>query len=302
MVGSPEFSIIIPTYNRLEFLKKAVSSVVAQTHSDYEVIVVDDGSTDGTMEYLGSLGACVKVLSQANRGPGSARNLGVQHAIGTYIAFLDSDDSWYPWTLATFHEAIRNFHEPSVISAATLEFQGKVPDVKQDRFAAKHFVDYFKTAKDPAYVGSGAMVVKRSIFDRAGGFDETMSVGEDLDFYFRIGTSRDFVRVLSPVTLAYRRHAGNMSTVSLALYSAAVELLTREATGRYPGGEAREKERWRLLSRMVRPVAFSCFRAGRRDEAWRLYRQSFRINARLGRIRFLVGFVFYGVLRADPRN
>jgi hypothetical protein len=162
--------------------------------------------------------------------------LGVQRAIGTYVAFLDSDDFWFPWALATFHEAIRLHHEPSLISAATFEFQGQLPDVEQESFATKCFHDYLETASEPAYVGSGAMVVKRSIFDRAGGFDDTMSVGEDLDFYFRLGTSRDFVRVLSPVTLAYRRHTGNMSTVPPALYSGAVELLIREAEGRYPGG------------------------------------------------------------------
>jgi glycosyltransferase involved in cell wall biosynthesis len=291
-----KFSVIIPTYNRLDFLKQAIGSVLAQTYTDYEIIIVDDGSTDGTKDYLLSLASHVKVLRQANRGPGAARNLGAERAAGRYLAFLDSDDSFYPWTLATFHEAICRYHDPSFVSAATLEFQGQVPDVEKYEFVAERFKDYFETANDPAYVGSGALVVKRTIFDQASGFDEAMPVGEDLDFYFRVGTSCEFVRVLAPVTLAYRRHARNISATSSALYSAAVELLMREAAGRYPGGKARKIERWKLLTRMVRPVILSCLKAGLVNEAWRLYWQSFLVNARLGRLRFLSGFAFYGVL------
>jgi glycosyltransferase involved in cell wall biosynthesis len=299
-----EFSIIITTYNRRCFLRQAICSVWEQTHTDFELIVVDDGSSDGTMDYLLSLGPRVKVLRQANRGPGAARNLGVRHAAGRYVAFLDSDDVWFPWALATFHTAIQDHREPSLINAALLVFQGKVPDVEQDDFTAEHFSDYFETANDPADVRSAALVAKRAIFDRADGFDETMSVGEDLDFYFRAGTCRHFVRVRSPMTLGYRRHPGNMSTAPALLYSAAVEVLTRETNGLYPGGKVRQKERWKLISRTVRPVALSCLKAGLAHEAWRLYRKSFVMNARLGRFRFLTGFVFYWILglRLGGRN
>jgi glycosyltransferase involved in cell wall biosynthesis len=297
-----EFSIIIPSFNRVEFLKQAIGSVLAQTHADYEIIVVDDGSTDGTMDYVLSLAPSVKALRQENRGPGAARNLGVRHAAGKYVAFLDSDDVWFPWALATFHTTIQHYREPSLVNAATLDFRGKVPDVKQDDFAAEYFSDYFKTATDPADVRSAALVVKRTIFDCVNGFDETMPVGEDLDFYFRAGTCRDFVRVRSPVTLGYRCHPGNISTALALLYPAAVELLTRERNGRYPGGTVRQKERWQLLSRTVRPVALSCLKAGLAQEAWRLYRQSFMMNARLGRFRFLTGFIFYWADVRRPKS
>src|SRR5262249_36962296 len=230
------FSIVIPTFNRLEFLKQAISSVRNQTHADYEIIVVDDGSTDGTVDYLMSLGTLVKTLRQQHRGPAAARNLGVSQAIGTYIAFLDSDDFWFPWTLTILQRVMQHHEQPSLISAATVEFHGNVPDIEEEDFASKYFTDFFQTAHDPGYVGSNALVVRRDIFNRAGGFDEAMFVGEDLDFCFRAGISRDFVRVVSPVMLAYRRHSGNMSTAVLPLYSAAVELLTRERNGRYPGG------------------------------------------------------------------
>src|SRR5262249_1675155 len=149
------------------------------------------------------------------------------------------------------------------------------------------FCNYFNTASSPAYVGSGALVINRATFESASGFDENLLVGEDLDFFFRVGASHDFVRVLSPVTLAYRRHVGNISTASAALYDGAVELLMREAKGHYPGGKMRKKERWELLSRMSRPVALSCLNEGLEAEAWSLYRQSFKMNLRSGRVRFL---------------
>lgn len=303
----PEFSVVIPTYNRLDFLKETLSSVWAQTHSDYETIVVDDGSTDGTMDYVASFGGRVKVLHQPNSGPGAARNLGAKQALGDYVAFLDSDDIWFPWSLATFHELIQHHHEPALLCAATVEFQGKVPEIKQASLAGECFRDYVETASDPNFVGSGTLVVKRSVFNGVGGFDEKIFVGEDQDFFFRVGTTTGFVRALSPITLAHRRHLGNMSTSLQALCSAAFELLIRETEGRYPGGKAREKERWQLLSCVLRPVALSCLRAGLKAEAWHLYRLSFRMNARLRRFRFLAGFLLYGALvrtigRQSPIN
>src|SRR4051812_6017095 len=104
MVPSMLFSVVVPTYNRLYLLSRALETVCAQTHADFEIIIVDDGSTDGTREWLASHGAPVpvRVLEQSNRGPGAARNLGIREARGDYIAFLDSDDLWFPWTLETF--------------------------------------------------------------------------------------------------------------------------------------------------------------------------------------------------------
>ena len=297
MPQSPEFSVIIPTYNRLNFLEQAANSVWNQTYCDYEVIIVDDGSDDGTLEYLAKLGNRVKALHQPNKGAGAARNLGVRNAVGNYIAFLDSDDVWFPWTLETFIEAIRTHYRPSLISGATAEFQNSLPNIKQGEFKAEYFADYFETAVNPAYVGSGALVVRRDLFDEVHGFDEGMVVAEDLDFYLRTGTCRDFVRVQTPLTLGYRRHPGNVSTVLAPLYSGAVELLTREKNGRYPGGKARQKERWTLLSRAIRPIALSCLKNGSAHEAWCIYREAFLINLQLGRFRFLVGFLFHWIIR-----
>src|SRR5262249_29416755 len=86
----PNFSIIIPTHNRLDFLKQALNSIWGQTADDYEIIIVNDGSTDGTEEWLDAQRKRVRTFTQANRGPGAARNVGAQEARGEYVAFLDS--------------------------------------------------------------------------------------------------------------------------------------------------------------------------------------------------------------------
>ncbi len=98
----PQFSVIIPTFNRVELLKRALDSVFGQRFKEFEMIVVDDGSTDGTREYLEDLGAAVKFWTQPNSGPSGARNTGVRQARGEYLAFLDSDDLWFPWTLDVY--------------------------------------------------------------------------------------------------------------------------------------------------------------------------------------------------------
>src|SRR5687767_548324 len=100
----PTISVVLPTFNREEFLTEAFESIAAQTFADWELIVVDDGSTDGTSALVGQLARRVAqpvtYLYQPNRGPGAARNLGIQRARGQYLAFLDSDDLWLPHHLA----------------------------------------------------------------------------------------------------------------------------------------------------------------------------------------------------------
>src|SRR5436309_9355229 len=96
---TPMFSVIVPTFNRASLLRQALDSVLAQTFAEYELIVVDDGSTDDTANVVASYGSRVYFLQQANRGPGAARNLGAAGAKGEYLAFLDSDDLFLTWSL-----------------------------------------------------------------------------------------------------------------------------------------------------------------------------------------------------------
>ena len=93
-----------------------LDSVFAQTWTNYEVIVADDGSTDGTGDVLATYGDRIRVVTQQNSGPGTARNLGIELARGEYLAFLDSDDVWFPWTLASYARAIHDYGQPTIIA------------------------------------------------------------------------------------------------------------------------------------------------------------------------------------------
>jgi len=100
---TPKISTIIPTYNRQDFIVSSIESVLTQTYQSYEIIVVDDGSTDNTLEVLNQFQDKIKVIQKDNGGNASAaRNVGIKHASGDYIAYLDSDDTWYPDKLSIF--------------------------------------------------------------------------------------------------------------------------------------------------------------------------------------------------------
>src|SRR5262245_8864525 len=117
----PLFSVIIPTHDRLELLKRTVQSIKQQSFRDYEIVVVDDGSRDGTSDWLRENQSWLRGIRQSNKGPGGARNAGAQVASGQYFAFLDSDDLWFPWTLDTFARIIDS-HSPSLIAGRWVEF------------------------------------------------------------------------------------------------------------------------------------------------------------------------------------
>src|SRR5262249_14155428 len=155
---------------------------------------------------------------------------------------------------------------------------------------------YLDTARQPGFIGSGTLVIKRCEFERAGGFDEGLTIAEDQDFYLRVGSAPGFVRVHSPITLMYRLHDQSMTRLVPGLLTGAIAILNKEAEGRYPGGKERQMQRWQLLSRMIRPVALAGANAGLRNQSWRLYARSFRINLRVGRWAFLAAFPIRALL------
>jgi len=112
-----KFSVITATYNRAKFITATLESLKAQEFKDFEVIVLDDCSTDNTLELLKPHSSWLKIFQEQNAGPGRARNIAVSHATGDYLAFLDSDDIWFPWTLSTFAEVIDQHGTPDLVAA-----------------------------------------------------------------------------------------------------------------------------------------------------------------------------------------
>lgn len=302
----PFFSVIIPTYNRVELLKRTLESVFAQRYDQFEVIVVDDGSTDQTIGYLTSLEQRIKVLHQPNLGPGAARNLGVKHAGGTYLAFLDSDDLWFPWTLEIYWKIIQEHGEPSFIAAKPLSFSDdrELASIAtcaiETKIEKERFGDYFAAGDQWRWWGVSSFVIRRDAFEAAGGFVNEWVCGEDADLALRLGVAPGFIQIKAPATFAYREHEAS-ATKNLDRTIAGIRsLICAENEGRYPGGKDRARERRQILTRHARPVVLECFRSGLRREGWSLYVSTFEWNASLGRLKFLAGcplMAMAGVLR-----
>jgi glycosyltransferase involved in cell wall biosynthesis len=288
------FSIIIPTYNRRDLLRRTLDSVRAQTFTDFETIVVDDGSTDGTAEYLERLAGKVRVIRQRNAGPGAARNAGVAAAAGDYFAFLDSDDMWFPWTLATYARVIEA-SRPSLLVARYMDFSEErlLNGVHETALRSRRFDDLFSSSEHPVAVGSCLLVIERSVFLASGGFTTRLINGEDVDLALRLGEARGFVQLLDPITLGWRRHDTRETENLQRSIDGMAYLVDQERSGKYPGGSGRARERQRIITRQVRPMSFALLRGGQLRAAMHLYTATVAWHRAEGRWRYLGAFPLY---------
>jgi glycosyltransferase involved in cell wall biosynthesis len=185
-VRKPFFSVIIPTYNRKHYVKIAIESVLRQDFDDYELIVVDDGSSDGTEVYLKQVGfgpRC-RYLYQANKGPSAARNSGIRQAQGEYICFLDSDDRFVHYKLSVAHEYIQQYPDYRIFHTEELWYRdGAYLAQKDCHTKPEGFC--FEQALTICCVSLSTAVVHRSVFDTVGLFDEAFYSCEDYDFWLR---------------------------------------------------------------------------------------------------------------------
>jgi GT2 family glycosyltransferase len=293
------FSVVIPTANRLSLLKETLASVWKQTFSDYEIIVVDDGSSDGTPEYLKTLERSASVFAQPNRGPGAARNLGASHANGEYLAFLDSDDLWFPWSLKTYSQAIERRNRPAFLAGKPFRFSAveELNCASNSALELKPFPDYLASSDEWRWWGVSSFVVRRDAFAAVGGFTNAWINGEDADLALRLGVSPGFVQVTAPYTFGYREHAGSATENLQRTVEGVRHQLHAEIAGQYPGGEVRAQERRTILSRHMRPATLECLKHGLRHDAWQFYRSTFRWHVQLGRWKYLAGFPIKALLR-----
>jgi len=179
-------SVVIPTYNRAWCIGRAISSVLYQEFEEYEVIVVDDGSTDNTKEILSLFGNRIRVISHPeNKGVSCARNTGIKSSRYRYIAFLDSDDYWLPKKLLAQMEFFEK--NPDALICQTQEIwirKGKRVNPKKKHL--KPSGDIFIPSLRLCLVSPSAVMLKKSLFDEVGLFDEQLPVCEDYDMWLRI--------------------------------------------------------------------------------------------------------------------
>lgn len=203
--GAPTVSVIVPTYQRRELVTQAVASVLTQTYRDFELIVVDDGSTDGTGEALAALDADLRYHWQPNRGQAAARNTGLRLAEGSIVAFLDSDDRWLPDHLAVVTEVLARLPEAVLVSTSPRHvIGGKSKPRKAYLFdpLPTHFL-----GNPVGYPSS--LAVRRDALLEVGGFDERLLVGEDSELLMRLALRGPF-GMLQRRTIVRRHSLGVM--------------------------------------------------------------------------------------------
>lgn len=199
----PLVSVIIPMFNRECLIGEAITSILGQDYPQVELIVVDDGSTDGSASVVANFPDVI-YIKQSNQGPAVARNTGVERARGELIAFLDSDDLWLPQKLNWQVEAWLQTAEPSLVIGHTrLRFSDH--QLRQSGYSNRMLDEAF-----PAYLPS-ALLVSRKTFDEVGGFDPSLRQGQDTDWFFR-AIEQGVNRVVVPEVVFEKRLQGDNIT------------------------------------------------------------------------------------------
>jgi len=214
-------SVVIPCFNHARFLPEAIESVLTQNYPNFEVIVVDDGSTDNTPEIVRRYPS-VRYVYQENAGLSVARNTGLQHSRGGFLVFLDADDRLLPHALETGVSCIREHPECAFVSGhcRVIDSSGAIlPSPRQLRVENEH---YLKLLRAGSYIWCPATVLyQRDIFDFVHGFNVALSPAADYELYLRV--TRDFpVYSHKHVIAEYRQHSSNMSRDVLAMKRAAL--------------------------------------------------------------------------------
>jgi glycosyltransferase involved in cell wall biosynthesis len=245
-------------------LREAVESVLAQTFTDFELVVVDDGSTDESEVKLRRLGAPIRVIRQPRRGVAAARNLGVSAANGRYLAFLDSDDLCLPEKLAAQMGFMEEHPEVGICQTEEIWIRGGARVNPKARHR-KPSGDIFKRSLELCLVSPSTVMITRALFHKAGGFDEALPVCEDYDLWLRIAV--DHTVLLLAQALVVKR-GGHIDQLSHSLWGmdrfrvASLQKLLRS-------GISGERRQWVLaeLERKVSVLAAGARKRGRGGDA-----------------------------------
>ncbi len=240
------FSVVIAAYNRENYIRQTIDSVLSQAFIDYEIIVVDDGSTDRTGEVLQTYGDRIRNIRQTNQGSEATFRRGASLATGEYLAFLDSDDLFMPCALATYDAIIRELDSPPLIMGSMVRFrdgQAVRPDAGDTRtIEVLKYRDYLSKE-----IGMGMaqsiIVMRRTAFEEIGTARDTSAnphlFNYDYNLILQAGTHSPCVIVQKPVTVAYRQHTGQHSLNIEKMVHGVLSLVRMVRRGRSFGGWSR---------------------------------------------------------------
>lgn len=194
----PKFSVVISVFNKEKLISNTLQSVLSQSFKDFEVIILNDGSTDNSeSEILAFKDSRIKYFSEENQGAGAGRNYVINKATGEYIALLDADDIWYSFYLEAQNELIKKYPKEVVFSTSQEVFRNNKVYPRVYKTSLKEgksgILDYFKSSKLDSIIHSSSVVIKKDFFNEVGKFNPNIKSGQDTDLWIRIGLKRSVV-------------------------------------------------------------------------------------------------------------
>ncbi len=261
-------SVIIPTHNRRQLLKKAIDSVLGQTYRNFQLIVVDDGSVDDTGRLVATYAADITYIRQENKGPAAARNRGLAAAEHDLIAFLDDDDWFDRRKLEIQVAAMEQYREYAISHSQEIWFR-RGRHLNQKKKHRKVGGDLFDRSLQLCAVSMSTVMIRRELFDAVGLFDEELSCCEDYDFWLRVSVDHPFLLLDTPLTL---KDGGRQDQVSFRHRVGMDRLRIRAIAGLLASAVLSEEKRRLAAAELVRKCtiyAQGCIKHGRPDEARR---------------------------------
>lgn len=304
-MGENMVSVIIPTYNSKDYICDAIDSVLMQTYKNLEIIIVDDGSTDSTKLQLKKYGGKIKYFFQQNKGPSSARNVGIKKSIGEYIVFLDSDDIWdksFLEKMISFFEADRNldfafsdcynFGKNGIISKSFLEKIGFFNDFsilanKEMGFRLdKNILEYFIFKK---FLVPSTVIIKKKCLEEVEYFDEELRYGEIWNIFFKL-LYRFNAGFYNSSLVGYRIHDKNTSKLIDQQYALkSIIVGTKKVMQKYPSltHKIKNKLYWRLSSNYFY-LGYYFFKSKKYVEAKKYFIKSITAKINIASIGYLL--------------
>lgn len=288
----PKVSVVIPAYNAEKYLAETIGSVLDQTYGDYEIIVVDDGSSDGTLEVAQSFEPRIKALTKTNGGPASARNLAIKNSRGDYIAFLDSDDLWVSDKLAAQVALLEKAPAVGLVYSEALMFTGNNGELKVGDKIGFTSEPSFRTLLFGDYIPNSTVVIRRGCVDKVGLLNESRElIGvEDYEYWMRVAKHFAMAGIARPLAY-YRIREGNLmgdgSDINKGLNLSIAAI--REIERLYPGlWQECQVDREALLARLHVRAGFAWKQKSNWKQCAMKFRQALRYSSKPRTFRWVV--------------
>ncbi len=261
----PLVSVVIPTYNRSDVLTRAINSVLMQDFKDYELIIVDDGSTDRTREILDGYSTRIRIAVQQHAGVSAARNRGIELASGELIAFLDSDDEWLPLKLGKQVQRWNSNKTDFICHTDEIWIRGG-RIISQKAIHRKQGGWFFERALERCLISPSSAIISAPLLEKVGGFDESLPAAEDYDLWLRVTAFHEVDFIPEALVIKHGGRPDQLSITTVAIDRYRIRAIVKILSERdlpLPYRKAAEKE----LKRKCRIVAQGYKKRGMYNEA-----------------------------------